>query len=206
MTENVKLISVLPEAEQIILFCARVSSNQENTDVGLIKYLIRKSHWSPFEMGFAVLEFNTSRALGPEFLRHKSFSFQEFSQRYAKVLDTVKYHGRRQAATNRQSSTDDMSAEDQEWFQNAQATVKDVTFSLYDEALERGFAKESARFLLPSVAQTKIYMAGTIRSWIHFFAVRCHEDAQQETRELAEEARALLSVHLPTIAEALEWT
>lgn len=203
MSDLVKLISLTPEAEKTILYCARVSSNQENEDVGLIRYLIKHKHWSPFELAHATIEFNTSRALGPEFLRHKSFAFQEFSQRYATVQGTVKYHGRRQAETNRQSSTDDMSVADQNWFQRAQLAVERHNMSLYHEALERGFARECARFLLPISASTKIYMSGSIRSWIHFFEVRCHMDAQLEMQILAYQARDLLAPQLPTIAEAL---
>lgn len=202
----VALVSVTPDAEKTILYCARVSSNQENEDVGLIRYLIQHKHWSPFELAHATIEFNTSRALGPEFLRHKSFAFQEFSQRYATVQGTVKYPARQQAKNNRQSSTDDLPLMERWWFQDAQAEIEKFCMARYHQALEMGIARECARFLLPISAATKIYMSGSIRSWIHFFEVRCHEDAQKEMQDLAYEARALLAPQIPTIAQALEWT
>lgn len=200
---QVKLISLTPDAESLILFCARVSSNQENTAPGLLKYLIRNNHWSPFEMAHAVFEIQTSRAIAAQILRHRSFAFQEFSQRYSEATEFEIYLGRTQAEKNRQSSTDNLNEENQHWFQLAQESVHGNSRAYYEEALERGIAKEQARFLLPLSTRTKIYMAGSLRSWIHYFDVRCDSHTQEEHRVLALEMRTNLMRELPVIKEAL---
>jgi thymidylate synthase (FAD) len=180
---DVKLISVtaamsddfpeLGHAENIILYCARVSSDQSNQGTGLIKYLIGNQHWSPFELAHMTVEINTSRVIAQQILRHKSFAFQEFSQRYAKVEGTVKYEARRQHEKSRQSSVDDLPDKIKDWFKAAQEEIEERAFSLYDDALNFGIAKECARFLLPGSAKTKLYMCGSVRSWIHYFDLRC---------------------------------
>lgn len=200
---NVRIVSVTPDAERTILFCARVSSNQDNTDVRLLEYLVRNGHWSPFEMAHMVLEISTSRAIAAQILRHRSFSFQEFSQRYAVAGGTVKYGARRQGVTNRQSSTDDLGAMDAAWFDSAQAYIEKESRDLYTEALSRGIAKECARFLLPLATETKLYVAGTLRSWIHYLEQRCDPHTQQEHREIALEARGIFEDLFPTISRAL---
>lgn len=201
-----KLVSVTPDAEKTILYCARVSSDQSNEDDKLIGYLIRNNHWSPFELASMTVEINTSRAIAPQILRHRSFSFQEFSQRYAVAGGTVKYRARRQAVKNRQSSTDDLPAVDQHWFLQAQAYIEKEATRLYREALEREIAKESARFLLPAATETKLYMSGTVRSWIHYLQLRTDEHTQQEHREIALEIRdRIFYWQFPVISMALGW-
>jgi len=201
-----KLISVTPNAEETIAYCARVSSpQQDNPNIaGLLKYMIREGHWSPFEMGDMVVEITTSRALAPQFLRHRSFTFQEFSQRYAEVGNYVVYLGRRQDNKNRQNSMDDMSQKDQEWFLRTQKFIADACFMFYKEALDKGFAKESARFLLPSTTETKIYMHGTIRSWIHYLSLRIPEHGtQREHSDIVAEIKKIFIEQFPIISEAL---
>jgi len=202
---KVRLISVTPDAEANILYIARVSSNQENTDTGLIGYLVRKNHWSPFEHATMTLEIITSRALAPQFLRHRSFTFQEFSQRYASPTEYERYEARRQAEKNRQSSIDDLREQDKEWFRGAQEFMAEWGFRFYEEAVRRNIAKECARFLLPTTTTTKIYMTGTVRSWIHFIGERQREETQLETRLLALEAKKIFTSEFPIISDALGW-
>jgi thymidylate synthase (FAD) len=202
---EVKLISITPDAEKLILFCARVSSDQSNESTGLIRYLIRNKHWSPFELAHAVFEIQTSRAIAAQILRHRSFSFQEFSQRYATPHQYEPYKARRQAEKNRQSSVDDLPTEDLTWFYETQQHTWNDSIERYQAAIERGIAKESARFLLPLNTGTTLYMAGSIRSWIHYIELRAVEHTQHEHRVIALIIRDILSDHLPTIKETL-WT
>lgn len=210
----VRLISITPDVEKVILFIARASSDQENTNVGLLRFLINQNHWSPYTLGHAVFEFNTSRTIAHQIIRHWSIAcmeageppgVQEFSQRYAMPEGTVKYRARRQADKNRQSSIDDLPQQTIEVFNTMQDQVEELSFLLYENAIKMGISKESARFLLPEATKTKLYLAGSIRSWIHYFRERCAEECQLEHRILAIHARNILSSHLPTIAEALEW-
>ena len=148
---NVKLISITPEIEKRMAYCARVSSpNQDNEEIaGLLKYCLRHGHVSIFEHGFLTIEIQTSRAISAQILRHRSFTFQEFSQRYSEVTGFETYEARRQDKKSRQSSHDDMSQEDKDWFLFAQDQMQKLALCRYEEALERGIAKECARFLLP---------------------------------------------------------
>lgn len=204
---TVNLVHITPEAEKHIAYCARVSSpNQENPEFEkLIKYLIKHKHWSPFEMANVCLEVVTSRGISAQLLRHRSFSFQEFSQRYAEAPSTVTYPARRQDLKNKQNSIDDMSEDDKIWFRNAQEDVAALAHQLYNQALKKGIAKEQARFLLPLNTETKLYINGSIRSWIHYIEVRSDASTQKEHRDIALQAKAILSKELPTIAKALEW-
>lgn len=206
---SVKLISVTPDAENHVAYCARVSSpHQDNPNIsGLLKYMIREGHWSPFEMANMVVEITTSRAIAQQILRHRSFSFQEFSQRYAEAPRVVFYTPRRQDTTNRQNSIDDMNQNDIDWFIEAQQRLYDDSFWWYRKALERGIAKESARFLLPLATETKIYMNGTLRSWIHYIQLRSPEHGtQKEHSDLVAEIKEIFIKEFPTISEALEWS
>lgn len=203
--EAVKLISVTPDAERTLLYVARVSSNQANDDPGLIRYLIRHRHWSPFEQAHAVLEFNTSRAIAAQLLRHRSFSFQEFSQRYASPERALVHEARKPARTNRQSSLEPADPVTQAWWRDAQRRHFADAFALYNAALQRGVARECARFVLPLATETKLYVSGTLRSWIHYLEQRCDEHTQREHRDLALRARDLLSEHFPATWEALGW-
>lgn len=205
---QVKLISITSDTEKNIAYCARVSSpNQENPDFEkLLRYLIKHKHWSPFEMGTATVEIITSRAIAAQILRHRSFSFQEFSQRYAEAVEFELYEARRQDTKNKQNSIDDMSEEDKIWFSEAQKTVISQSLVLYRNALNKGIAKEQARFLLPLNTQTKLYMTGSIRSWIHYIDVRGDASTQKEHRDIALAIKDILVKELPTVARAMEWT
>lgn len=214
---QVKLISVTQGsgelggkgAEAIISYAARVSNpaNQGNFDTAekLIRYMIMHQHWSPFEMAHMTLEITTSRAIAQQILRHRSFSFQEFSQRYAEALTTESYPARRQDSKNRQNSVDDLSAEDQEWFAEKQREVAAFGLLSYMQALRKGIAKECARFLLPLSTQTRLYMCGSARSWIHYIELRTTPGTQSEHRDIAEECKRIFSDNFTEVAKALSW-
>ena len=214
---NVRLISITTPIIQIenqtlspeglMAYCARVSSpNQETMEYEkLLAYCIRNKHWSVFEMVDMTVEIVTSRAISPQILRHKSFQFQEFSQRYAKAQEIEHYTPRRQDHKNRQNSFDDLDEATVRWFDDAQARVATTALEAYNEALEKGIAKECARMLLPLATQTKIYMKGSIRSWIHYLEVRTDSHTQQEHQEIALEIKALFMKEFPAITKALEW-
>ena len=189
------------------MYTARVSnpSNQNSTNTKLLNYCIKHGHWSVFEMAHITVEIVTSRGISAQILRHKSFSFQEFSQRYAEATEYIYYDARRQDDKNRQNSIDDMSEEDKEWFEDAQAKVTGLADELYKEALAKGIAKEQARFLLPLSTKTKLYMTGSIRSWIHYLDLRCDNGTQLEHREIADSIKSIFKQQLPIIAEAKGW-
>jgi thymidylate synthase (FAD) len=208
MNQEVKLVSLTPRAEYTMAYCARASNpaNQENPEIArLLGYCIREGHWSVFEQANMIIEITTSRAIAPQILRHRSFSFQEFSQRYAAATDFVPQRARRQAKTNRQSSTDDLDFETQAWFLGAQGELWQIAYGMYAQALEKGVAKESARALLPLNTATRLYMNGTIRSWIHYLQLRTKGDTQLEHREIAEGCKKIFAENLPVVASALGW-
>lgn len=203
----VKLIHRTNDAEALIAYMARVSSpNQDNPDFEkLLKYLIKNAHWSPMEMVNFCIEINTTRAIAQQILRHKSFFFQEFSGRYSKITQNIPLmSARRQDEKNRQNSIDDLDSDIQNWFLNAQSKVNTQAKILYEEALNKGIAKESARFLLPLSTPTKMYMNGTIRSWIHYFLVRCDVSTQFEHREIALAAWNIFKQEFPVISNVLK--
>lgn len=205
----VKLISITPGAEALIAYCGRVSSaHQDNPEYEkLLRYLVAHAHWSPFQMAHAVLEIRTNRAISAQILRHASFAFQEFSQRYAAVAERPEItEGRKQSEKNRQSSSEPLSEDAQSAWEWQQRQVYDYCYEAYEKALDTGVAREQARLLLPLATPTTMYMAGSIRSWIHYLQIRCHEDTQLDHRLIADEARAILARELPTIAAALGWT
>ena len=156
-------------------------------------------------MADMVVEIKTSRAISAQILRHRSFFFQEFSQRYAKVTKFAPTKARRQDLKNRQNSTDDLSANTQEWFKQAQAEIERLSMRHYEKALELDIAKECARFLLPLNTETTMYMKGSVRSFIHYLNVRCAPETQLEHREIAEQIKQIFINQLPTVAKALEW-
>lgn len=207
MTEQVKLISATPGAEETIAYCARVSSpHQDNPAIaGLLKYCIKKKHWSIFEMANMVVEIQTSRAISQQILRHRSFHFQEFSQRYAAAASALVYTARRQDDKNRQNSIDDLDTETLDWWWSVQSELTSTAFDRYDEALERGIAKECARFILPLSTATKLYMNGTLRDWIHYIELRSANGTQLEHMVIAEQCKEIFCDQFPTIADALEW-
>lgn len=189
-------------AEALIAYCARVSSpHQENPNYAkLLEFCINAGHWSIFEMVDMTVEITTTRAIAPQLLRHKSFVWQEFSMRYSRSTSCEIYEAREQDTKNRQNSTDTLSNDDKEWFKQAQADVWEYGHDRYDEALERGIAKECARSLLPLNTVTKLYMKGSVRSWIHYFAVRCAPATQKEHRDIAITIRdEIFSEHFPLI-------
>lgn len=204
---NVTLINLTPKAEKTMAYCARVSSpHQENPEYAkLLKYCADHKHFSVFEMADATVEITTSRAIAQQILRHKSFQFQEFSQRYSEVMEYEPYAPRRQDDKNRQNSIDDLPEEIQRWWYAEQDEMWRNAKWVYDMALKRGIAKECARMILPLNTQTRMYMKGSLRSWCHYFDVRCGADTQLEHREIALAIRTLLAAELPTLAEAFGW-
>lgn len=214
---NVKFISITkPEieginsTEEFIAYVARVSnpSNQTNTDTStkLLKYLIKNKHWSPFEMASMTLEINTTRDIARQILRHRSFSFQEFSQRYALASDLgfVTREARLQDTKNRQNSIQVDDKELSEEWLNRQNIVLDIVKSTYEWAIDNGIAKEQARAAIPEgLTKSRMYMAGSIRSWIHYCEIRADVATQKEHREIAVEAREILFKQLPSLADVL---
>jgi thymidylate synthase (FAD) len=207
MESDVKLISVTPDAEKVVAYIARVSSdNQDNPEYAkLIKYLIKHKHWSPFEHGFMTLEIITGRDVAPQILRHKSMFFQEFSGRYQFAQDKVKRTARRQDLKNRQNSIDDLPESTKDLFISAQNEIWKTGKKWYDTFIELGVAKECARSLLPMLTQTKLYVTGNIRSWIHYIDLRGANGTQKEHMDIALKCKDIFIDNFPVISEALEW-
>ncbi len=203
-----RLVSITENAEDLIAYCARVSSpHQENPEIAkLLRYCLDHKHVSIFEQASATFEITTSRAISAQLLRHRSFKFQEFSQRYAVAQEYVRYEGRRQDDKNRQNSIDDLDEGVQRAWLYRQQRNWDRAMTEYRWALENGIAKECARMVLPMQTMTRLYMTGDIRSWIHYLEVRCGEDTQLEHRKIALEIKNKLAERLPVIAEALAWS
>lgn len=204
---QVSLVWVTPEAEQKIAFMARVSNptNQTATDyAGLLKYLVKNKHWSPFEMVNVCMEIETTRDIARQILRHRSFSFQEFSQRYAVAQDFEFSEARLQDSKNRQNSLDTEDRQLQYWWEGAQRRVQGEAQFMYESALAKGIAKEQARKLLPEgMTMSKMYMNGTLRSWLHYIDIRCDAATQKEHRVVAEQCRAIVTDLFPSIKEVL---
>ena len=210
---NVSLISVSPDAEKHMAYCARVSNpnNQENDNyAGLLKYCIKHQHWSIFEQAFMTLEINTTRGLAAQILRHRSFTFQEFSQRYAdtNLLDTniPLPELRRQDTKNRQNSIDDIPQKQIKFLQDRIQLYFNEGMDLYNELLREGIAKECARFVLPLATPTRIYMSGSVRSWVHYIDLRSGHGTQKEHMDIANACKDIFKEQFPTVSEALEWT
>ena len=208
----IKLVSVTPDAEQHMAYVARVSnpSNQGNDKfAGLLKYCIQHGHWSVFEQAFMTVEINTTRGLAAQILRHRSFTFQEFSQRYAdtNLLDSVipVPDLRSQDSKNRQNSNDDIPEEKKEEYQALIARHFSEAMDLYNALLQEGVAKECARFVLPLATPTRIYMTGSVRSWVHYIDLRSAHGTQKEHIDVVAEIRKIFSAQFPTVAEALDW-
>ena len=208
----VKLVRVTPEAEQHIAYCARVSNpkNQSNQGFeGLLKYCIKNQHWSIFEHAFVTLEINTSLAIATQILRHRSFTFQQFSQRYADStelqLELPIPELRRQDTKNRQNSTDDLPADVSISFNVKIEEHFKQAIEIYQDMLNAGVAKESARFVLPQATQTRLYMSGSVRSWIHYIDLRSAHGTQSEHKQIAEQCKCIMASEFPTIASALDW-
>ena len=209
---NVKLITLTPKAEETMGYIARVSNpkNQENPKVaGLLSYCIKHGHWSVFEQAHMTIEINTTRGLAAQILRHRSFTFQEFSQRYADsslLGDKIPlFEIRRQDEKNRQNSIDDLEPEMVEKFNRQMNTLFSSAFGLYNQMLEAGVAKECARFVLPLATPTRLYMTGSIRSWIHYIDLRASHGTQKEHTEIVNQIKSIFVDELPVVSEALEW-
>tara|TARA_R100001244_G_scaffold96988_1_gene72609 strand:- start:12 stop:674 length:663 start_codon:yes stop_codon:yes gene_type:complete len=219
---KVELVTVTPNAEENIVKIARVSSkrtDKKQKPEGLINYLIKHSHWSPFEHAYMTLEIETSKAIGIQLIRHRSFTFQEFSQRYQDVglLDGMfeEIELRKQAEDNRQSSEEvfDPKIDSYEFTginipMNAMGLIKGQlvkTQKLYNILLEKGVARETARMILPMCTKTRIYMTGPVRSWIHFFSLRDDSHAQKEIQLVAKEGKKIFKETFPLIARALNY-
>tara|TARA_B100000287_G_scaffold2993_1_gene2938 strand:+ start:71 stop:706 length:636 start_codon:yes stop_codon:yes gene_type:complete len=207
------LISVTPDAEKHIAYCARVSnpSNQGNDSFeGLIKYCIKHKHWSIFEQAFMTIELETTRAIAAQVLRHRSFTYQEFSQRYADsslLMDKIPLPElRRQDTKNRQNSTDDLDPFDKQNLELQMQTLFDSSMALYQQMLKRGVAKECARNVLPMCVPTRMYMSGSVRSWVHYIDLRSANGTQKEHMDLANECKAIFVEQFPVISQALDWS
>jgi thymidylate synthase (FAD) len=209
---SVKLISVTPDAEKTMAYVARVSNpaNQENENyAGLLRYCIKHQHWSVFEQAFMTLEIETNRGIAAQILRHRSFTYQEFSQRYADsslISDYIPVPDlRRQDTKNRQNSIDDISEYEKLGLQGKIQEHFAEGMRLYKELLSHGVAKECARFVLPLATPTRIYMSGSVRSWAHYISLRSANGTQKEHMDIANECKKVFTEQFPTVAEALEW-
>ena len=208
---TVKLIQITPNPEEQIAYIARVSNpkNQDNPDYAkLLAYCIKHQHWSIFEQAFMTLEIETTRGLAAQILRHRSFTFQEFSQRYADttLLGAIPLPElRRQDKSNRQNSIDDIPEEKQKELELSIARHFASSKDLYNELIRQGIAKECARFVLPLATPTRLYMSGSVRSWIHYIDLRSAHGTQKEHMDIAEQCREIFKEQLPTVSEALGW-
>ena len=221
---SVKLVSIskpviegVKNAEDLVAYCARVSNpnNQLNkkTSQKLLKYLIKHKHWSPFEMVSMTLEIKTSRAIAAQILRHRSFSFQEFSQRYSEALSSCPIELREQGKTNRQVGDEVIEPVIMDEFyaeitRPASELIEDYTnfaFKIYERLIDRGVARESARMILPLSTETTMYMSGSLRSWIHYIDLRSQEETQKEHRQVADDCKNIFLDQFPTLSEALKW-
>lgn len=216
---NVKLVSItkpnidgLKKPEDLIAYCARVSnpSNQNNTETApkLLKFLIKHKHWSPFEMIDMTLEIKTSRAIAAQILRHRSFSFQEFSQRYSAVNEYEDIELRLQGEKNRQVGEELLPVDTDRYIKINELLIDSLSLSqhCYETMIENGVAKEVARMILPLTTQTTIYMKGSLRSWIHYLELRTQHNTQKEHRIVADKCKKIFVKEFPEISEALEWT
>tara|TARA_B100000902_G_scaffold251754_1_gene238181 strand:+ start:80 stop:718 length:639 start_codon:yes stop_codon:yes gene_type:complete len=210
--EQVTLLQATPNPEETMAYIARVSNpkNQDNPSFeGLLKYCIKHGHWSVFEQAYMTLEIQTSRAIAAQILRHRSFTYQEFSQRYAdstllsKSIPLPKL--RRQDTKNRQNSIDDVDPFVNQQFEMAMQRYFDEGLDLYKTMLDKGIAKECARMVLPLAVPTRIYMTGSCRSWIHYIALRSANGTQAEHMDIANQAKVIFCEQYPTVGKAMEW-
>ena len=208
---KVQLITLTPDAEKNMAFVARVSNpnNQGNENFsGLLKYCIKHQHWSVFEQAHMTLEIETTRAIAAQILRHRSFTFQEFSQRYAQSNELGEIdlpELRRQDSKNRQNSIDDLDVNVVDKLNRQMITLFSSAQSLYNQMIEEGVAKECARMVLPLCTPTRIYMTGSVRSWIHYIDLRSAHGTQKEHMEIAEACKDIFKEQFPVVSEALEW-
>ena len=211
-TDQVKLVSVTPDAEKHMAYCARVSNpnNQENDKFsGLLKYCINHQHWSIFEQATMTLEINTTRGIAAQILRHRSFTYQEFSQRYADsslLADDIPLPElRRQDTKNRQNSIDDIDPFTRQRYEILMQKHFREAMDLYREMLDEGIAKECARFVLPLATPTRLYMTGSVRSWIHYIDLRSANGTQKEHMDIANACKCIFVCQFPAVSEAMGW-
>ena len=208
---TIKFISITPDAEKTMAYIARVSNpkNQDNENFsGLLRYCIKHQHWSVFEQSSMTLEIETTRGIAAQILRHRSFTYQEFSQRYAdsNLLGEIELPElRRQDDKNRQNSIDDLEPEVVEKFNRQMNTLFSSAFGLYNQMLQAGVAKECARFVLHLATPTKIYMTGSCRSWIHYINLRSAHGTQKEHMDIANSCKKIFIEQFPSVSEALDW-
>jgi len=209
--QNVQLLSLTPEAEKTMAYIARVSNpkNQYNQDFSrLLSYCIKNEHWSVFEQSFMTLQIETNRGIAAQILRHRSFTFQEFSQRYAdssQLGDIPVPQLRRQDLKNRQNSIPDLPEELKNKFNTKIQENFKKTSTLYEEMLNAGIAKECARFILPLATPTRIYMTGSCRSWIHYIKLRSANGTQEEHKQIALNCKTIFKENFPIVSQALDW-
>ena len=209
---RVSFVNITADPEATMAYIARVSnpSNQKNENyAGLLRYCIKHQHWSVFEQSSMTLEIETTRGLAAQVLRHRSFTFQEFSQRYAdsNLLGKIDLPDlRRQDTKNRQNSIDNLDSEIVEKLNKQMTTLFESSLALYNQMLELGVAKECARFVLPLATPTRLYMTGSCRSWIHYIQLRSAHGTQKEHMDIANACKGLFVQYYPTVAEALEWS
>ena len=209
---SAKLLNATPDAEKNVAYCARVSNpnNQDNSSIaGLLNYCIKHKHWSIFEMAFMTVEINTNRGIAAQILRHRSFTFQEFSQRYADTTHLAEeipmFSLRSQDNKNRQNSIDNV---DQEIVFKWNRQIREHfarAKGLYDEMIKDGIAKECARFVLPLATPTRLYMSGSLRNWIHYIELRSENGTQKEHQDIALSCKYIFMTRFPIISEALGW-
>ena len=211
-TDQVKLVSVTPDAEKHMAYCARVSNpnNQDNDKFsGLLKYCIKHQHWSIFEQATMTLEINTTRGIAAQILRHRSFTYQEFSQRYADsslLADDIPLPElRRQDTKNRQNSIDDIDPFTRQRYEILMQKHFREAMNLYQEMLDEGIAKECARFVLPLATPTRLYMTGSVRSWIHYINLRSANGTQKEHMDIADACKCIFICQFPAVSEAMDW-
>jgi len=209
---NVELLSITPEAEKTMAYIARVSNpkNQKNENFArLLKYCIKHEHWSVFEQSSMTLQIETNRGIAAQILRHRSFTFQEFSQRYADTnllgINIPIPELRRQDLENRQNSIDNIPDEIKKKFNQKIADLFNKSSNLYQEMLNDGIAKECARFILPLATPTRIYMTGSCRSWIHYIQLRTKVGTQKEHMDIAESCKLIFKKQFPNVSEAMDW-
>ena len=205
---KVKLIHSTPDGDNLVAYMARVSnpSNQDNTETSarLIKYLVKHKHWSPFEMVNMCVQIETTRSVAAQILRHRSFSFQEFSQRYAQVVKPAAIPQlRRQDTKNRQNSIDNLDPITVQDFNVKISSLFDLSESLYKEMLQAGVAKECARDILPLSTPTTLYMNGTLRSWLHYTDLRCANGTQYEHKLIADQCKDIIEQQFPNVYAAM---
>ena len=209
---TVKFVSITPDAEKTMAYIARVSNpkNQDNEKfAGLLSYCIKHGHWSVFEQAHMTLEIETTRGLAAQILRHRSFTYQEISQRYADsslLSDTIPIPElRRQDTKNRQNSTDDLDPKERQHYEIEMQKHFDAGMKLYKKMLDAGIAKECARFVLPLATPTRLYMTGSCRSWVHYINLRSAHGTQKEHTEIVKECKTVFVKQFPSVSEALEW-